>query len=131
MWQWQWAIYNVIDPAVISMVALWYGTVICLYIAQEKAFELIYFSAILSFIVALVPLVYMTFVVLRWLFKHSKAIGRGLKTLRTKIRGICGNSSEYEFLDSGDHATVPHRIDHPEDYREDIQDSNLANVIQS
>ena len=126
----QWAIYNVIDPALMSMVALWYGTVICINIAQEKTFEFIYFSAILSFIVALVPLVYMTFVVLRWLFKHSKAIGRGLKTLRTKIRGICGNSSEYEFLDSGDHATVPHRMDHPEDYREDIQDSNLANVIQ-
>ena len=127
----QWAIYNVIDPALISMVALWYGTVICLNIAHERAFEFIYFSATLSFIVALVPLVYMTFVVLRWLFKHSKVIGRGLKTLRTKICGICSNSSEYEFLDSGDHATVPHRMDHPEDYREDIQDSHLANIIQS
>ena len=127
----QWAIYNVIDPALMSMVALWYGTVVCLNIADEKAFEFIYFSAILSFIVALVPLVCMTFVVLRWLFKHSKAIGRGLKTLRAKICGIYGNSSEYEFLDSGDHATVPHRMDHPEDYHEDIQDSHLANIIQS
>ena len=113
------------------MVALWYGTVICTRIAQEKAFEFIYFSATLSFIVALVPLVCMTFVVLSWLFKHSKAIGRGLKMLRAKIRGICGNSSEYEFLDSGDHATVPHRMDHPKDYCEDIQDSHLANIIQS
>ena len=127
----QWAVYNVIDPALISMVALWYGTVLCLNIAQEKAFEFIYFSATLSFIVALVPLVCMTYVVLSWLFKHSRAIAKGLKMLRAKICGICSNSSEYESLDSGEHATVPDRMDHPEDYREGIQDSNLANVIQS
>ena len=126
----QWAVYNVIDPAMISMVALWYGTVLCLNIAQEKAFEFIYFSAILSFIVALIPLVCMIFVVLSWFFKHSKAIARGLKMLRAKICGRC--NSEYEVLDSGDHATaVPHRMDHPEDYHESIQDSDLANVFQS
>ena len=127
----QWAVYNVIDPAMISMVALWYGTVLCLNIAQEKAFEFIYFSATLSFIIALIPLVCMIFVVLSWLFKHSKVIARGLKKLRAKICGRC--NSEYEVLDSGDHdtAAVPHRMDHPEDYHESIQDSDLANVIQS
>ena len=128
----QWAIYNVIDPALISMVALWFGTVLCLNIAQEKSFEFIYFSAALSFIVAIVPLVCMTFVVLFWLFKHSKAIARGLKRLRAKVCGMCSNSSEYtELLDSGDHTTAPHRMDHPEDYREGMKDSNLANIIQS
>jgi hypothetical protein len=125
------AIYNVIDPALISMVALWYGTVLCLNIAQEKAFEFIYFSATLSFIVALIPLVYMTFVVLFWLFKYSKVIVRGLKMLRAKVCGRCGNNGEYEVLVSGDHATVPHRMDHPEDYHEGNQDSNLTNVIHT
>ena len=124
----QWATYNVIDPAMISMVALWYGTVLCVNIAQEKAFEFIYFSATLSFIVALIPLVCMVFVVAVWLFKHSKTIARGLKMLRAKICGRCKNS-EYEILDSGDHATVPHRMDHPEDYRESVQKSNLENLI--
>jgi hypothetical protein len=127
----QWANYNVIDPALISMVALWYGTVLCLNIAQEKAFEFIYFSATLSFIVALIPLICMSFVVLSWLFKHSKTITRGLKILRAKVCGRCGNNGEYELLDSGDHAAVPHRMDHPEDYRQGIQDSNLTNVIQT
>ena len=128
----QWAIYNVIDPAMISMVALWYGTVLCLDIAQEKAFEFIYFSAILSFIVALLPLVCMTCVVISWLFKHSKAIARALKMLKAKICGRC-NNNEYEVLDSEDHTTaVPHRMEHPEVYHESInaQDSDLANVIQ-
>ena len=124
----QWAIYNVIDPAMISMLALWYGTVLCLNIAQEKAFEFIYFSATLSFIVALIPLVCMMFVVVSWFFKHSKAIARGLKMLRAKICGRCNN--EYEILDSGDHATTPHRMDHPEDYRGNVQTSDLANMIQ-
>ena len=125
----QWTIYNVIDPAMISMVALWYGTVLCLNTAQEKAF---YFSAILSFIVALLPLVCMTCVVMSWLFKHSKAIARALKMLKTKICGRC-NNNEYEVLDSEDHATVPHRMKHPEMYHESTtaQDSDLANVIQS
>ena len=100
----------------ISMVALWYASVLCLNIAQEKAFEFIYFSATLSFVVALIPLVCMIFVVVSWLFKRSKAIARGLKMLRAKICGRC--NSEYEMLDSGDHATTPHRMDYPEDYRE-------------
>ena len=40
---------------------------------------------------------------------------------------MCGNNSEYtELLDSGDHTAVPHRMDHPEDYREGMKDSNLA-----
>ena len=82
----QWAIYNVVDPAMISMVALWYGMILCLNIAREKAFEFIYFSAILSFIVALLPLVCMTCVIMSWLFKHSKAIARALKVLRAKVR---------------------------------------------
>ena len=129
----QWAIYNVINPAMISMLALWYGSVLCLNIAQEKAFEFIYFSATLHFIVALIPLVYMMFVVVSWLFKHSKAIVRGLKMLRAKICGRCNSDHEYDMLDSGDHATTPHRMDHPEDYRgfQSVQTSDLANMIQS
>ena len=127
----QWAIYNVVDPAMISMVALWYGMVLCLNIAEEKAFEFIYFSAILSLIVALLPLVCMTCVVMSWLFKHSTAIARALKALRAKI---CGYNREYEVIDSDDHVTaaVPHRMEHPEVYRESInaQDSDLTNVIQ-
>ena len=126
----QWEIYNVIDPAMISMVALWYGTVLCLNIAQEKAFEFIYFSAILSFIIALLPLVYMTCVIVSWFFKHSKAITGALNILREKV---CGCHSEYEVIDSEDYATaVPHRMEHPEVYYQNInaQDSDLANIIQ-
>ena len=114
----------------ISMIALWFGTVLCLNIAQEKAFEFIYFSAILSLIVALLPLVCMTCVVTSWLFKHSKAIARALKALRAKA---CGCNREYEVIDSDDHVTaaVPHRMEHPEVYRESInaQDSDLAKCV--
>ena len=111
-------------------VALWYGTVICTLIAREKAFEFIHFSAVLSFIVALLPLVCMTCVVVYWLFKHSRAITRGLKMMKAKIQGRC---SEYEVLDSEDHVTVPHRMEHPDQYHDstNAQDSNLVNIIQS
>ena len=128
----QWKIYNVIDAAMISMVALWYGTVLCINIAREKAFEFIYFSAILSFIVALLPLVCMTCVVVSWLFKQSSTIIRAMKIVRANLK-VCGCNGEYEVLDSEDHITVPHRMEHPEVYRESIaaQDSDLANVIQS
>ena len=128
----QWKIYNVIDPAMISMVALWYGTVLCINIAREKAFEFIYFSAILSFIAALLPLVCMTCVVVSWLFKQSSTIIRAMKIVRANLK-VCGCNGEYEVLDSEDHITVPHRMEHPEVYRESIaaQDSDLANVIQS
>ena len=126
----QWEIYNVINPAMTLMVALWYGTVICILIAREKAFEFIHFSAALSFIVALLPLVCMTCMVVYWLFKHSRAITRGLKMMKAKIRGRC---SEYEVLDSEDHVTVPHRMEYPDQYHDSInaQDSNLVNIIQS
>ena len=126
----QWATYNVIHPAMTLMVALWCGTIICTLIAGEKAFEFIHFSAVLSFIVALLPLVCMTFLVVYWLFKHSRAITKGLKMMKAKIRGKC---SEYEVLDSEDHVTVPHRMEHPDQYHDSInaQDSNLVNIIQS
>ena len=94
------------------MIALWYGTVLCVNTAQEKKKCLSsssYFSATLPFIITLVPLVCMIGVVVscNWLFKHSKAIARELKMLRAKV---CGRyNSEYKILDSGNHATaVPH-----------------------
>ena len=128
----QWEIYNAINPAMTLTVALWYGTVIilCILIAREKAFEFIHFSAVLSFIVALLPLVCMTCMVVYWLFKHSRAITRGLKMMKAKIRGRC---SEYEVLDSEDYGTAPHRMEHPDQYHDSInaQDSNLVNIIQS
>ena len=60
-----------------------------------------------------------------WVFKHSKSIARALKMLRAKT---CGYNS---VLNSEDHATVPHRMEHPEVYCESInaQDSELANAI--
>ena len=50
--------------------------------------------------------------------------------MKAKIRGRC---SEYEVLDSENYGTVPHRMEHPDQYQDSIsdQDSNLVNIIQS
>ena len=106
----QWAFYNIVSPAMVLVVAMWYGTIICINIASEKAFELIYFSAILSSIVGILPLLCGIAVILRWLFKKTSRFSRLCKLLKLNRRT---NYSEYEPLED---SVVPHRMDHPEQY---------------
>ena len=97
--------------------------IIAINIASEKAFELIYFSAILSSIVGILPLLCGIAVILRWLSKKTSRFSRLCKLLKLKSRT---NYSEYEPLED---SAVPHRMDHPEQYNGRAANSAIQILI--
>lgn len=110
----KWKIYNTLDPAMILVIAMSYGAVLCVDVASEKAFEFVYFSAAVLFITVSLPLLYITGMVLFWLVKHRSTLVQIVKLL--KAMKLCQVSSEHETLDESECAPVLHRLEHPDQY---------------
>lgn len=104
----QWALYNTIEPVMVLFVALCSGALLCIDLASVEAFEFIYFSVLLSFIVAVLPLLYILGIIL-WLFKQHRIFIRVVKVLKDVSR------RRYEPLDDSECDSVINKLDYPED----------------
>ena len=111
----QWAHYNSIEPAIFLLIAMWCGTLLCVRIASVEAFEFIYFSALLSFIVAVMPLLYIAGILLLWLFKQRGIFIRVIMLIKAKLRAKSGG---YEPLNDSECAPTLNRLEYP-DYHYD------------
>ena len=104
----QWALYNTIEPVMILFVAMCSGALLCINLASVEAFEFIYFSAVLSFIVAVLPLLYIIGIFLLWLFKQHRIFIRVVKVLKVKLHV---SHHGYEPLDDSECAPVLNKLD--------------------
>lgn len=112
----QWAKYNTLEPLAILLIAMWYGSLICIEIASENALRFLYFSFVLCGIVGTFPLVWITGAVMLWFIKHNSMATRGLKVLQAKLHNR-QKRYDYERLDNfEDISSIPHRMEHPEQY---------------
>ena len=80
----EFAAYNAIDSIFLLVLAMWYGTIVCLSIAAVKARSLVKPFIIVSFLVAAFPLLYLIFVFLCWICSR-RGIGQKL-ALKIKRR---------------------------------------------
>ena len=111
----QWEKYNTLDPLMILLVAMWYGSLICIQIATEKAYQFVYVSIVLCSIVGSFPLLWITGAVVLWFIKNNSMVARGLEVLKVKFhkRG----KQYYERLDNFEEIpAMPHIMEHPEQY---------------
>ena len=104
----QWELYNTIEPSMVLFVALCSGALLCIDLASLEAFEFIYFSALLSFIVAVLPLLYIIGILLLWLFKHDGIFMRVVEVLKVKLRVRYGG---HEPLEDSECAPVLNRLE--------------------
>ena len=79
----EFAVYNKVDTVFILLLALWYCTVMCVELTSSKDHRYQYLSQVVSAMVAVLPLFYITAITLYWMCSRTM-IGRNL--IR-KIRG--------------------------------------------
>ena len=119
----QWAFYNTIDPIMVLFVAMCSGALLCIDIASVEAFEFIDFSAVFSFIVAVLPLLYIVGIFLLWLFKQHRIFTQVVKVLKVKLHV---SHRRYEPLDDSECVPVLNKMDYPE-HQHSVDDAFSCN----
>ena len=119
------ATYNVVDSVLVLLVALWCATIVCITIAGLKAHRWQKYFLILSFIVAVIPLFYISFVTLHWMCSRrqfrQKMIGRVRDWIKQSRQHICTAGSE---------ESLPDRLINPDEY-EDVLANPAALQVEN
>ena len=107
--------YNVVDSVLILIMALWASTIVCIDITTLKAHKWRKWSLVISFVVALLPLFYISFVTLHWMCSQrqfgQRMIGRVHGWIKENRKHMGTASSE---------ESLPDRLINPEEYEEDL-----------
>ena len=77
--------YNVVDSVLILLIALWGSTIACVVISGLKAHKWKKWSLVISFIVAILPLFYISFVTLHWMCSQRQFGQRMMGRVHTWI----------------------------------------------
>ena len=106
--------YNAVDSVFILTLAMWYGTILCLNIAAVKVRRLLKTSAIVSFLVATLPLLYFGVVTLHWICSRK---GVGQKLLQS-VKNRIGGMYKLAYC-TGLEESLPDRLINPHFYQDD------------
>jgi len=108
------AIYNTVDIVLILMMAAWYGSLLCAITADQTAHIHLKVFLVVSFIIAILPLVYLSYIVLRWLVTRRSVQQKLCQRFRTWKQ-----SNRTQLLSDSD---LPDRIVNPDNYNRDLID---------
>ena len=112
----QFAVYNKVDTVFILLLALWYCTVTCLELASLKDHRYQYSSQVVSAVVAVLPLFYITAITLQWVCSRTR-IAHVIRKIQGRIH--------YQLLQlqgTNNEDTLPHRLSNPEQYSTSLED---------
>ena len=107
--------YNAVDSVLVLLVALVCATVVCVTIAGLKAHRWQKYFLILSFIVAVIPLFYISFVTLHWMCSQRQFGQRMTEGVRDWI-----NESRRHIRAAGSEESLPDRLINPDEYEDDL-----------
>ena len=110
-------IYNVADSVLLLTLAMWYLTILS-YTAQEFRYFVV--SVVLSFLLAIVPLVYITIVLIHGIYmnKVAQEIWQMVKS------ATCHRKLQIDCLDESNSETAsvfPDRVLNPKDYARSVR----------
>ena len=114
----QFAVYNKVDTVFILLLALWCCVVLLTEVTSLKDHRYQHSSFVASFVVAVLPLFYITAITLHWLCSRTK-IGRNI--IR-KIQGCVQHQPSFQLQDTNDEDALPHRLSNPEQYNSSLED---------
>ena len=86
----QFVMYNGVNSVLVLLLALWCATFVCINIAAMKAWRCLILSVVLSFILAVLPLFYISFVTLHWMCYQWKFAQRMIRKVRGWSRRNAG-----------------------------------------
>ena len=107
--------YNAVDSVLVLLMALWCATIVCVTIAGLKAHRWQKYFLILSFIVAVLPLFYISFVTLHWMCSRRQFGQRMTGRVRDWIK-----ESRRHILTAGSEESLPYRLINPDEYGDDL-----------
>ena len=106
----QFGVYNSIHVLLLLNLAAWFVTVQCIHISSVKAAYVEKFSSTLSVTIAILPLFYISFVVLKWVYSRKL-----VQRYYVKCCGTCqGKDSKDGSQESSSTDSLPYHICHPE-----------------
>ena len=109
--------YNAVDSVLVLLLALWCATIVSINIADLKARKWSKFFASLAYIVAVLPLFYISFVTLHWMCSQRE-FGR---RMIGRVYGWIGGNRRQSFA-AGSEESLPDRLINPDEYEEDLTD---------
>ena len=109
--------YNALDSVLAFLLALWCATFVCINIAELKAQKWSKFFVLLSYIVAVLPLFYISFVTLLWMCSRREFGRRMIERVRGWI-----TENRRQMVLTGSEESLPDRLINPDEYEEDLTD---------
>ena len=109
--------YNAVDSVLVLLLALWGATIVSINIAELKAHKWSKFFTSLAYIVAVLPLFYISFVTLHWMCSQRE-FGR---RMIGRVYGWIGGNRRQSFA-AGSEESLPDRLINPDEYEEDLTD---------
>ena len=106
------SIYNAVDSILVPLMALWCASIVCIIMLAPEAQRWLIF-VVLLFILSVLPLFYISFVILHWICCQRKV---GQKMIG-KIRGWIGRNTGRTITTDSDES-LPDRLINPAEYEE-------------
>ena len=107
----QFSVYNAVDSVLILLMAVWWVIDVCVNIAGLKAHRWQKFFVLLSFIVAVLPLLYISFVTVRSMCCRRNFSQRIIRMILGWHRGNTGR-----VITADSEESLPDRVINPADY---------------
>ena len=107
--------YNAVDTVLVLLLALMCATGVSIDTAGREAHRWLTFSISLAFIVAVIPLFYISVVTLHWMCSQRPFGQRMLERVHGWIA-----ENHTQMVDTGSEESLPDRLINPEEYDEDL-----------
>ena len=115
--------YNDVDSVLFLLLALWCATVVCINTARQEVHRWLKFSISLAFIVAVLPLFYISAVTLHWMCSQRPFGQRMLG----RVHSWTGENHR-QMVAAGPEESLPNRLINPEKYEENLTDPVAVQV---
>ena len=123
----QFAVYNIVDTVFILLLALWNCSVMCLELASMKDHRYKYSSQVVSAVIAILPLFYITAITLHWVCSRTKI---GQNVIR-KTQGCFQCQPPSQLQDTNNKDSLPHRLSNPEHYSSSLEEPVTASIMDN
>ena len=115
--------YNAVDSVLVLLLALVCATAVCSIIAGREAHRWMKFFISLAFIVAVLPLFYISMVTLHWMCSRRPFGQRMLG----RVHGWTAENNG-QMVAAGSEESLPNRLINPEEYDENLTDPVAVQV---
>ena len=117
----EFAVYNVVDLVFVLAMAMWCGAAVFYCTAAVKARYLLKTSVVVLSLLAVLPLLYLVVIFLRWICSRNKVGQKLVQIIKSQIGSVCRRTHGTKLEES-----LPDRLINPRFYQEDFSMANSS-----